>query len=69
MYRGLWGTLVMIAVLYVVSWFTKKTDPDKLDKTTVRWDAQREPFAGLSDWRLQLAVLAAVNVSIYVWLW
>jgi len=69
MYRGLWGTLVMIAVLYAVSWFTKKTDPDKLEKTTVRWGDKREPFEGLGDWRLQLAVLAAVNVSIYVWLW
>ena len=69
MYRGLWGTLVMIAVLYAVSSFTKKTDPDKLEKTTVRWGAEREPFEGLGDWRLQLAVLAAVNVSIYVWLW
>ena len=69
MYRGLWGTLVMISVLYAVSAATKKTDPEKLAKTTVQWGGEGEPFGGIKDWRLQLGALAVVNVLIYVWLW
>jgi solute:Na+ symporter, SSS family len=68
-YRGAWETLIVIAVLFVVSAFTKKTDAQKLAKTTIDWSAPREPFRGLSDWRLQFAVLMAATVGLYWWFW
>jgi len=68
-YRGGWGTLLITAVLFLVSAFTTKTDPAKLAKTTIHWGQRLEPFRGLSDWRLQLAALLAVTVAIYWRLW
>jgi SSS family solute:Na+ symporter len=68
-FRGLWGTLIIIATLFIVSTVTEKTAPDKLEKTTIRWGAKAEPFTGLSDWRLHLAVLSGVTVALYAWLW
>ena len=64
-YRGAWGALVLTAVLFLVSAFTKKTDPEKLAKTTMDWSNRPEPFRGLSDWRLHLAVLLAATAAIY----
>jgi SSS family solute:Na+ symporter len=68
-YRGLWGTVVIALILFVVSQFTKKTDLAKLEKTTINWSAGMEPFQGFSDWRLHLALLSAITVGAYWWLW
>jgi len=68
-YRGLWGTLIITAVLFGVSTFTKKTDPEKLEKTTINWGGQIEAFQGFSDWRLHLAALAIITIALYAWLW
>ena len=68
-YRGLWGSLVLILILFAVSAFTKKTDPAKLAKTTVDWASPREPFEGLSDWRLQLLGISILTVFAYWLLW
>jgi solute:Na+ symporter, SSS family len=68
-YRGIWGTTIITLTLFLVSAFTKKTDPEKLAKTTIDWSGQPEPFRGLSDWRLHLAALSVATVLIYWWLW
>jgi SSS family solute:Na+ symporter len=68
-YRGFWGTLAVTVVLFAVSAFTTKTDPEKLELTTIRWGRKIEPFQGLSDWRLHLAALGLVTVAAYRWLW
>jgi solute:Na+ symporter, SSS family len=68
-YRGGWGTLVIIGVLFLVSAFTKKTAPEKLATTTIAWGQRPEPFRGLVDWRLQWGVLAIMTVAAYWWLW
>jgi SSS family solute:Na+ symporter len=68
-YRGLWGTLLIMLVLFLVSAFTKKTDPAKLEKTTINWGGKLEPLRGLKDWRLQWIILALATVLIYAWLW
>jgi SSS family solute:Na+ symporter len=66
-YRGLWGTLIITAALFVTSAFTRKTDPERLKLTTVDWHAKREAFEGFRDWRLQWVALAAVTVGLYYW--
>ena len=68
-YRGLWGTLVIIAVLFIVSAFTSKTDDTKLKKTTIDWKNKIQPILKLSDWRLQWILLAIATILIYYWLW
>jgi SSS family solute:Na+ symporter len=68
-YRGAWGTLIVTAVLFLVSAGTRKTAFDKLAKTTIDWSGRPEPFRGLSDWRLHFALLMAVTVLAYWWLW
>ena len=68
-YRGGWGTLLIVIVLFAVSAFTRKTDPVKLAKTTIQWGGKVESFRGLTDWRLHLAVLLAITVTAYCWLW
>lgn len=68
-YRGLWGTIIVTIVLFVASAFTQKTDPDKLERTTINWAGKREAFQGLLDWRLQWAVLAVITVLAYRLLW
>jgi SSS family solute:Na+ symporter len=66
-YRGLWGTIACILVLFLVSSFTKKTDAAALEQLTVSWRYQREPFRGLQDWRLQWAALTIITIVLY-WL-
>src|ERR1017187_951465 len=68
-YRGLWGTIACIITMFAVSSFTKKTDPEKLEKLTVDWKGQKERFRGVFDWRSQLTVLSAITVLLYWLLW
>jgi SSS family solute:Na+ symporter len=68
-YRGLWGTLLIIGVLFLVSSLTRKTDPEKLEKTTINWSRKIDRIQGWKDWRLQWVILAVVTVLIYAWLW
>jgi solute:Na+ symporter, SSS family len=68
-YRGLWGTLAVIATLFAVSAFTRKTAVEKLATTTIEWGGKSAPFTGLSDWRLHLGILSVVTVLAYAWLW
>lgn len=67
-FRGLWATLLITLVLFAVSAFTPQTDPAKLEKTTINYSRRFEKFSGLSDWRLQLAVLTIITILIYIWL-
>jgi solute:Na+ symporter, SSS family len=68
-YRGLWGSIAITAILFAVSSFTKKTDPAKLQATTVDWGGAREPFQGISDWRLHLTGIVILTAVAYWWLW
>jgi SSS family solute:Na+ symporter len=68
-YRGLWGTAAITIVLFAVSVFTRKTDPAKLERTTVDWAGAAEAFGGLSDWRLQITGLLLVTGLAYWWIW
>ena len=68
-YRGFWGTVIITAVLFAVSAFTKKTDKEKLARTTVNWGGKIEPFTGITDWRLHLTVLSVITILAYWWLW
>ena len=68
-YRGAWATLIVTAVLFSVSAGKERTAADKLAQTTVDWGGPREPFRGLVDWRLHFAILMAVTVLAYWWLW
>jgi SSS family solute:Na+ symporter len=67
-YRGLWATLIITAVLFLVSSFTEKTDPARLAKTTMDYSKKPEPFQGWQDWRFQLAALSAITIGLIVWL-
>ena len=68
-HRGLWGTILVIIVLFVVSAFTERTDPARLEKITIRWGGPLERFKGISDWRFYLAVLSIATIMVYRWLW
>jgi SSS family solute:Na+ symporter len=68
-YRGLWGTLAITLTLFLVSAFTRKTDTDKLERTTIHWGRRPESFEGLKDWRLHLAGLGIATVLLYWWVW
>ncbi len=68
-YRGLWGTLLITAVLFGVSSVTEKTEPAKLEKTTINWTKKFKPFYGMKDWRIQWIILAILTIAIYIWLW
>ena len=63
------GHALIVVVMFVVSAFTKRTDPDKLAQTTVDWRRRPEPFRGLKDWRLQVVVLLAATAAIHWWFW
>jgi SSS family solute:Na+ symporter len=68
-YRGLWGTLLTTAVLYAVSFCTSAPALSQVQGLTVDWKAPIEPFRGLSDWRVMLALLVAITIGLYAWLW
>ncbi len=67
-FRGLWATIFITIVLFTVSSFTPKTDPEKLRKTTINYSKRIEKFSGLSDWRLHLFLLIIITILIYIWL-
>ncbi len=67
-YRGLWAELFITAVLFIVSAFTEKTNPAKLEKTTVNYSGGIAAFEGIKDWRLHLLILTIITVLILVWL-
>ena len=46
-YRGLLGTIIIVITMFVVSSFTKKTDPAKIEQLTVSWKGKSERFAGI----------------------
>jgi SSS family solute:Na+ symporter len=68
-YRGLWGTIAIVIVLFVVSAFTEKADAHRLEALTIKWGSAPEPFRGVRDWRLHLAFLSVTTVALYWWLW
>ena len=68
-YRGLWGTLLATATLYLVSYCTKAPPLGKVQDLTVDWGARQESFRGIYDWRLHLVLLAMLTLAIYAWLW
>lgn len=68
-FRGMWGEMLITAVLFLVSFFTTKTDPAKLEKTTISYSGKIAKFEGLSDWRLHMAILGAITLSLYIWLY
>jgi SSS family solute:Na+ symporter len=68
-YRGLWGTLVVLLTLFVVSYLTPAPKPEQVATTTVKWGEKWDAFGGISDWRLHLLVLVAVTIVLYWWLW
>jgi SSS family solute:Na+ symporter len=67
-FRGLWAEILITGILFLVSAFTKKTAPEKLEKTTINYAERLEKFSGITDWRLHLAVLSAITVFLYIWL-
>ena len=67
-YRGLWGTMATIAVLFMVSYLTKAPELVKVKGLTVDWHARSSPFEGLSDWRLHWSALAVATIAICAWL-
>lgn len=67
-YRGLWATMIVTAVLFIVSYATPPPTPEQ-QSVTYDWWRKHEPFQGLHDWRLHLAALSCVTVFIYHWLW
>jgi solute:Na+ symporter, SSS family len=68
-YRGLVGSIACVITLFAVSAVTRKTDPAQLERLTIDWKGQAERFRGIFDWRLQLAVLTAITVALYWFLW
>lgn len=67
-YRGLWAEMLITAVLFGVSAFTEKTDPKKLEKTTINYSKGIAKFEGITDWRLHLAILLGITLFLYIWL-
>jgi len=67
-YRGLWAEILVTIVLFAVSAFTAKTDPSKLENTTIDYSRGIAAFKGITDWRLHLLILTVVTVLIMVWL-
>jgi SSS family solute:Na+ symporter len=68
-YRGVWASLLVTATLFLVSAFTAKVPPERLKNLTIDWGTRAKQWRGLIDWRLQLAVLSAATIGLYMWLW
>jgi len=67
-YRGLWAEIIITGVLFLVSAFTRKTDPVKLEKTTINYTGRVAKFEGITDWRLHLVLISVITILIYLWL-
>ncbi|MCD6202348.1 MAG: sodium/solute symporter [Bacteroidales bacterium] len=67
-FRGLWAVLLTTGALFAVSAVTPKTDPSRLEKTTINYAKRWERYAGIKDWRLQWLILACITLGIYFWL-
>lgn len=67
-YRGLWAEILITMVLFAVSAFTEKTEPAKLEKTTIDYSKGIAAFKGLTDWRLHLLLLTGITIVIMIWL-
>lgn len=67
-YRGFWAEILITGVLFVVSAFTEKTSPEKLQKTTINYSKGVARFEGITDWRLHLLILLVITVLLYIWL-
>jgi solute:Na+ symporter, SSS family len=67
-FRGLWAEVLITGILFLVSAFTEKTAPEKLEKTTLNFSGKVARFAGITDWRLHLGVLSVITIFLYVWL-
>jgi SSS family solute:Na+ symporter len=67
-YRGLWAEIIITGVLFTVSACTKKTDPEKLARTTINYRKGIAPFEGITDWRLHLGILSLITLFLYIWL-
>lgn len=68
-YRGIWSTLAVTAILFLVSALTPKLAPERLQHLTIDWSKWAQGWRGLVDWRLQLGVLSLATFFIYRWLW
>jgi solute:Na+ symporter, SSS family len=67
-YRGLWAEIIITGVLFFVSAFTRKTDPEKLEKTTINYSGRVARFEGITDWRLHLVLISIITIFLYLWL-
>jgi len=67
-FRGLWATILVTGVLFLVSSFTEKTAPEKLETTTINYSKHIAKWEGITDWRLHLTLLSIITIIIYVWL-
>jgi SSS family solute:Na+ symporter len=67
-YRGLWAEILITIVLFVVSAFTPKTAPGKLEKTTLNLSSGFTRIEGITDWRVLLLILSVITVLLYLWL-
>lgn len=67
-YRGLWAEILITGVLFLVSAFTAKTAPEKLEKTTINYSKGIAKFEGITDWRLHLLILTLITLILYIWL-
>jgi len=67
-YRGLWAEIFLTILLFVVSAFTEKTAPEKLENTTINYSKRVAAFEGISDWRLHLFILSLLTFIVILWL-
>jgi solute:Na+ symporter, SSS family len=68
-YRGLWGAALVSIVLFAASFLTERAPADRLERLTINWRTPIGRFTGLTDWRVQLALLSMVTIGVYIWLW
>ena len=68
-FRGFWGVILTTIILFLVSTFTEKAPTARLEKLTIGWREPIEPFRGITDWRLHLALLSTATIGVYAWLW
>lgn len=67
-FRGLWAEILITGILFLVSAFTEKTAPKKLEKTTLNFSGKVAQFSGITDWRLHLGILSIITIFLYIWL-